>query len=175
MTEIKTFRHPQLRNKPENKRVRQPAHRQVHKPEQKQVVLRQVPKVMPRVDRKAETLALKLVDQMFHPTQAAIFVARPAQRRLALAAGLGLPASALVWVSSRTPAEGLWAAEQAIKSHVGVLAWLPDLHGWAQVAARFLKPGGIFYIVELHPFGMLFDEQSPALRLRRFGPSSRGS
>ncbi|MFG6465348.1 recombinase RecA [Roseateles sp. BYS87W] len=39
---------------------------------------------------------------------------------------LGLPASALVWVSARTPAEGLWAAEQAIKSHVAVLAWLPQ-------------------------------------------------
>lgn len=40
--------------------------------------------------------------------------------------GLGLPASALVWVTARTPAESLWAAEQAIKSQVAVLAWLPE-------------------------------------------------
>ncbi|RTL41719.1 MAG: recombinase RecA [Burkholderiales bacterium] len=40
--------------------------------------------------------------------------------------GLGLPASALVWVTARTPAESLWAAEQAIKSQVTVLAWLPE-------------------------------------------------
>ena len=40
--------------------------------------------------------------------------------------GLGLPASALVWVAAGTPAEALWAAEQAIKSHVAVLAWLPE-------------------------------------------------
>jgi protein ImuA len=40
--------------------------------------------------------------------------------------GLGLPASALVWVAASTPAEALWAAEQALKSHVAVLAWLPE-------------------------------------------------
>ena len=33
----------------------------------------------------------------------------------------------------------------------GVLCWLPDLRGWAQIAARYLKPGGMFYIVEFHP------------------------
>lgn len=40
--------------------------------------------------------------------------------------GLGLPAPALVWVAAGTPAEALWAAEQAIKSNVAVLAWLPE-------------------------------------------------
>lgn len=39
---------------------------------------------------------------------------------------LGLPPSALVWVKAATPAETLWAAEQAIKSRVAVLAWLPE-------------------------------------------------
>ncbi|WP_277592520.1 translesion DNA synthesis-associated protein ImuA, partial [Roseateles saccharophilus] len=39
---------------------------------------------------------------------------------------LGLPPSALVWVATTTPAETLWATEQAIKSHVAVLAWLPE-------------------------------------------------
>ncbi|MFT7721658.1 MAG: translesion DNA synthesis-associated protein ImuA [Roseateles sp.] len=39
---------------------------------------------------------------------------------------LGLPPSALVWVSAATPAQQLWAAEQAIKSRVAVLAWLPE-------------------------------------------------
>jgi protein ImuA len=39
---------------------------------------------------------------------------------------LGLPPAALVWVSAATPAEALWAAEQAIKSCVAVLAWLPE-------------------------------------------------
>lgn len=39
---------------------------------------------------------------------------------------LGLPPSALIWVDAATPAEALWAAEQAIKSRVAVLAWLPQ-------------------------------------------------
>jgi protein ImuA len=39
---------------------------------------------------------------------------------------LGLPPSALIWVDAATPAEALWAAEQAIKSRVAVLTWLPE-------------------------------------------------
>lgn len=38
----------------------------------------------------------------------------------------------------------------------GVLAWLPDLAGWADVAARFVKPGGSFHMVELHPLAGVF-------------------
>jgi len=33
----------------------------------------------------------------------------------------------------------------------GALCWLPDLARWAKVAARYVKPGGVFYMVELHP------------------------
>lgn len=44
--------------------------------------------------------------------------------------GLGLDpgrqAQALVWVATATPAQALWTAEQAIKSRVAVLAWLPE-------------------------------------------------
>ena len=43
--------------------------------------------------RSLGPIALKLIDQLFHPDQAAIFMARLAQRRLALAAGKGLPGS----------------------------------------------------------------------------------
>jgi SAM-dependent methyltransferase len=48
----------------------------------------------------------------------------------------------------------------------GVLPWLPDLAKWAQVIAHFLKPGGIFYIVEAHPFAMVFDDNETATDLR---------
>ncbi len=34
----------------------------------------------------------------------------------------------------------------------GVLHWLHDLRRWGEIIAGFLKPGGIFYIVEDHPF-----------------------
>lgn len=33
----------------------------------------------------------------------------------------------------------------------GVLWWLPDLRAWAQVIAGALRPGGLFYICEIHP------------------------
>jgi SAM-dependent methyltransferase len=38
----------------------------------------------------------------------------------------------------------------------GVLHGLPDLKRWAEIIAGFLKPGGIFYIVEDHPFFRVF-------------------
>ena len=41
---------------------------------------------------------------------------------------------------------------------MGVLAWLPDLSAWAEVAARYLKPGGLFYLLEIHPASQIFDE-----------------
>ena len=34
---------------------------------------------------------------------------------------------------------------------VGALGWLPDLAGWAEVVHALLKPGGVLYLVELHP------------------------
>ena len=40
----------------------------------------------------------------------------------------------------------------------GVLNWLPDLDGWAEVIAKRLKPGGTFYIVEFHPFADVFEQ-----------------
>lgn len=38
----------------------------------------------------------------------------------------------------------------------GVLHGLPDLRRWGEVIAHFLKPDGIFYIVEDHPFFRVF-------------------
>ena len=34
---------------------------------------------------------------------------------------------------------------------VGALGWLPDLTSWAEVVLALLKPGGVLYVVELHP------------------------
>lgn len=39
----------------------------------------------------------------------------------------------------------------------GVLCWLRDLGEWGRIIARFLKPGGIFYIMEEHPFCHTFE------------------
>ena len=39
----------------------------------------------------------------------------------------------------------------------GVLNWLPDIARWAEVVSNYLKPGGMFYIVEFHPFAAAFE------------------
>jgi SAM-dependent methyltransferase len=40
----------------------------------------------------------------------------------------------------------------------GVLCWLRDLDAWARIIAHFLKPGGLFYIMESHPMWNAFEE-----------------
>jgi hypothetical protein len=47
-----------------------------------------------------------------------------------------------------------------------VLGWLPDLERWAQIVAHFLRPGGSFYITELHPFVWPFDDDEGVTELR---------
>jgi SAM-dependent methyltransferase len=39
----------------------------------------------------------------------------------------------------------------------GVLCWLPDLAEWGRIIARYLKPGGTFYLLEYHPFANIFE------------------
>lgn len=44
----------------------------------------------------------------------------------------------------------------------GVLGWLPDITGWARVVAHFLRPGGRFYISEVHPVAQAFENEGVA-------------
>ncbi len=50
----------------------------------------------------------------------------------------------------------------------GVLAWLPDIKRWAEVISHFLRPGGVFFIAEIHPFSYVFEDESnePVLKAR---------
>lgn len=41
----------------------------------------------------------------------------------------------------------------------GVLIWLPDLEKWANVISNFLKDDGFFYIAEVHPASMIFNNE----------------
>ncbi len=41
----------------------------------------------------------------------------------------------------------------------GTIGWLHDLDEWAAIIAYFLKPGGIFYIVDFHPVIWMMDEK----------------
>jgi ubiquinone/menaquinone biosynthesis C-methylase UbiE len=47
----------------------------------------------------------------------------------------------------------------------GVLYWLHDLDQWGRVVMRYLKPGGVFYIAEFHPFSSIFEEREDGQHL----------
>lgn len=48
----------------------------------------------------------------------------------------------------------------------GVLCWLPDVPRWARVVARYVRPGGFFYLAEDHPFAQVFDNEPDTRDLR---------
>ena len=77
-----------------------------------------------------------------------------------LAADLGLPA--------RFVESNLYDLPRVLESRYdivytsrGALGWLPDIRGWAEVAAGFVKPGGIFYITEAHPVAWTLSDDPP--------------
>ncbi|CAF2625008.1 unnamed protein product [Rotaria sp. Silwood2] len=40
----------------------------------------------------------------------------------------------------------------------GVVGWLPDINKWASLISTYLKPNGMFLMVEFHPVLWMFDE-----------------
>ncbi|MCD9186322.1 MAG: methyltransferase domain-containing protein [Pyrinomonadaceae bacterium] len=55
--------------------------------------------------------------------------------------------------------ENLKANFDVIFTSNGVLNWLPNLEKWAEIVSHFLKPNGIFYIQDIHPFALLFNKE----------------
>jgi 2-polyprenyl-3-methyl-5-hydroxy-6-metoxy-1,4-benzoquinol methylase len=43
-----------------------------------------------------------------------------------------------------------------VYSNWGSLCWLKDLAAWAKVIHHCLKPGGMLYLADIHPFGLLY-------------------
>ena len=82
----------------------------------------------------------------------------------ALAARMGVAATFVLSDVYDLPAALDGRFDVVFTSH-GVLSWLPDLDGWARVVAHFLRPGGTFCLVEIHPFIGLFDEVEGRLEL----------
>lgn len=56
----------------------------------------------------------------------------------------------------------------------GVIMWLPDLDKWANVISSSLKPEGVFYIREFHPFAYVFDDEDDVTELRVRYPYFQG-
>ena len=41
------------------------------------------------------------------------------------------------------------------------IEWLPDLPRWGQIVARYLRPGGAFFLADGHPTMWMFDGEAP--------------
>lgn len=58
-----------------------------------------------------------------------------------------------------------------VYTSAGVLCWLPDLVRWGEIAAKFVKPGGVFFIREFHPLAFMLDDDRPELKYPYFAGS----
>lgn len=76
-----------------------------------------------------------------------------------LSAELDIPAT-FVCANLYDLPEVLSGSFDIVFTSYGVLHYLPDLSRWAQIIAHFLRPGGIFYIVEDHPTFRIFRAKS---------------
>lgn len=52
----------------------------------------------------------------------------------------------------------------------GVLCLLPDLPRWGRVVAHFVRPGGVFYIAEIHPVAFTLDDRKDSTEPRPVYP-----
>ena len=55
----------------------------------------------------------------------------------------------------------------------GAINWLPDLRAWANAIAAKLRPGGFFYIADLHPFLAIMDNREGVTEVRPQAPYFR--
>lgn len=85
----------------------------------------------------------------------------PAAVRLAreLAADLGFADARFVESNLYDLPANLEGTFDIVYTSRGVLGWLPDIHGWAKVVAQFMRPGGRFFITEIHPVVQAFENE----------------
>src|SRR4029450_11566109 len=81
-----------------------------------------------------------------------------------LAADIGIPEARFVESNVYQLPVRLGDEFDIVYTSRGVLGWLPDIRGWARVVARFVKPGGRFYISEAHPVLQVFESEGVAPR-----------
>lgn len=83
-------------------------------------------------------------------------------RELAVRTGL---AARFVEADVCAAPEALGTTYDLVFTSHGVLMWIGDLDAWARSAARLLRPGGIFYLLDIHPLGMALEQVPGGLRL----------
>lgn len=78
------------------------------------------------------------------------FSGRAIEVARSLADELGLPATFVESDLYRLP-DVLQETFDVVYTGNGVLGWLPDIAEWGRIVSRFVRPGGRFYILEVHP------------------------
>ena len=51
----------------------------------------------------------------------------------------------------------------------GTVGWLPDINKWAKIIAYYLKPNGVFYIADFHPFVWTLSNDFSKIEYNYFG------
>ena len=76
-----------------------------------------------------------------------------------LAAELGYPDARFVRSNVYELPSVLEGEFDVVYTSRGVLGWLPDIAVWARVAARYVAPGGRFFLSEIHPIAQAFENE----------------
>ncbi len=83
-----------------------------------------------------------------------------------LAADVGTDAQFVCSDVMRLP-DNLHGSWDIVYASRGILGWLPDLDRWAEIVSHFLRPGGFFYLTDIHPIAKALDDSSADIRANR--------
>jgi SAM-dependent methyltransferase len=75
-----------------------------------------------------------------------------------LAADIGVEADFICADVYDAPAALGGRSFDVVYVNVGAINWLPDIRRWAEVVSALLKPGGVLYMKEVHPFSWVFGD-----------------
>jgi len=87
------------------------------------------------------------------------FSAAAVELARSLADELGFPGARFVQADLYDLPDLLEGDFDVVYTSRGVLGWLPDIRRWAAVAAHFLRPGGTFFVNEIHPVAQAFEDE----------------
>lgn len=82
---------------------------------------------------------------------------RAVARARQLASELGIEATFVQSDVDELP-DRLQGAFDIVYTGRGALCWLPSVRSWAGVIDHFLRPGGVFYMVEFHPLSWTLED-----------------
>ena len=89
------------------------------------------------------------------------FSLRAVEAARSIAQRLDLPVRFIQADVTHLPDEVPEAGFDIVFTSYGTIMWLPDLEDWARMIASRLAPGGVFHIIDAHPFLSVFDDFAP--------------